>query len=492
MKQVKLNTLLTGLNYKLEQGFAEIDIAGLSDNSRSVKEGYLFIAVAGSRFDGHNFVKQAVSKGARAVILEQDIPLEKKDVSKILVPDTKKILPKLASRFYEYPSSNVKVIGITGTNGKTTTSYLSDSILSRKAISSARVGTINRRFKDKIIPAGLTTPGAVDLQSFLSRMIFDNIDCLILEVSSHSLSQHRVDCIDFDLGVFTNLTRDHLDYHRTMDNYFNTKAKFFECLSSRSRAIINIDDSYGEMLVNRTKADVLTYGMDSPADIRGKIKKISFDGTTFDVQTPKGRLAVEMKLVGKFNVYNALAAIGIALSMKVDLATITAALRDFEGVEGRLQEIKTGQPFKVFIDYAHTSDALENLLYTLQPLKQAGIITIFGCGGMRDSSKRPLMGKTAQQFSDYVILTSDNPRGEDPLEIIAQIRSGMDSQRGNYKIIPDRYQAIKEGLYRAEKNDIVVIAGKGHESYQIIGNKKIAFDDNKVVREILTECLLNL
>ncbi|MEA3329003.1 MAG: UDP-N-acetylmuramoyl-L-alanyl-D-glutamate--2,6-diaminopimelate ligase [Candidatus Omnitrophota bacterium] len=488
MKQVKLKTLLSGLDYRLENSLVEVDIRGLSSDSRAVRKGYLFVAITGSKLDGHKFVKQAVKKGASAVILQQDLALEK-EIVKILVPDTKKVLAKLASRFYEYPSSRVKVIGITGTNGKTTTSYLLNNILLKKGLSSGLVGTINYCYKDKVIPAGLTTPGSIELQSLLGKMAFDNVDYSVIEVSSHSLSQHRIDYIDFDTGIFTNLTRDHLDYHQTMDNYFEAKARFFESLSSRSKAVINIDDPYGRKLINRTKASVLTYGIDNPADITGQIKNISINGTTFDLKTPNGKLTVEMKLIGKFNVYNALAAVGAGLSVKMDLAGIAAGLRDFNGVKGRLEKIEAGQNFKVFIDYAHTDNALENLLCTLGNLKEAKIITVFGCGGQRDVSKRPLMGKVAQQFSDYVILTSDNPRSENPLEIINQIKSGMDSRKNNYQSVPERYQAIKQALIRAGENDIVVIAGKGHESYQVIGNEKIAFDDSKAVKEILSECL---
>jgi len=485
MKQVRLNTLISGIDYRLKSGSPDIEIRGLSCDSRSVKKGYLFIAVSGNNHDGHNFIKQAVKKGASSVILERDVEIEQ-DVTKIIVSNTRSLVSKLASRFYMYPSSRIKVVGITGTNGKTTSSYLIEAILSKKGIISGLIGTINYHFQDKIISAKNTTPGAIDLQFFLNKMASDGIDCLVLEVSSHALDQHRVDHIDFDIGLFTNLTREHLDYHQTMERYFEAKASFFDLLSVNASAVINLDDPRGKELVSRTKANVLSYAIDNQADIRAEIKQMSLGGTTFKLETPRGKIDIETGLIGTFNVYNLLGAIGVALAMGIDLRTIKSAIAEFKVVPGRLEAIETSRPIKVFVDYAHTDNALESLLSTLHKFAPARIITVFGCGGERDKSKRPLMGRLAQTFSDYTIVTSDNSRRENPAEIIDQIESGMNTAEANYELEIDRYQAIKKAIARAQDNDIVVIAGKGHETYQAVNGEKIPFDDRQVTREILS------
>ena len=485
MKQVRLSTLISGIDYRLKSGSPDIEIRGLSCDSRSVKKGYLFIAVSGNNHDGHNFIKQAVKKGASSVILERDVEI-KQDVTKIIVPNTRSLVSKLASRFYMYPSSRIKVVGITGTNGKTTSSYLIEAILSKKGIISGLIGTINYHFQDKIISAKNTTPGAIDLQFFLNKMASSEIDCLVLEVSSHALDQHRVDHIDFDIGLFTNLTREHLDYHQTMERYFEAKANLFDLLSVNASAVINLDDPRGKELVSRTKASVLSYAIDNQADIRAEIKQMSLGGTTFKLETPRGKIDIETGLIGTFNVYNLLGAIGVALAMGVDLRTIKSAIAEFKVVPGRLEVIETSRPIKVFVDYAHTDNALESLLSTLRKFAPARIITVFGCGGERDKSKRPLMGKLAQTFSDYTIVTSDNSRRENPAEIIDQIESGMNTAEANYELEIDRYQAIKKAIARAQDDDIVVIAGKGHETYQAVNGEKISFDDRQVTREILS------
>ncbi len=485
MKQVRLSTLLTGIEHRLKSGSTDIKISGLSCDSRTVKKGYLFIAVTGNNQDGHNFIKQAVKKGASSLILERDVVGADTGVTKIIATNTRRLIPKLASRFYMYPSSKIKVVGITGTNGKTTSSYLIDAILSKKGIACGLIGTINYRFQDKIAPAQNTTPGAIDLQLLLNKMASNEVGCLVLEVSSHALDQHRVDHIDFDVGLFTNLTREHLDYHQAMDRYFEAKARLFELLSGNSTAVINVDDPYGKKLVNRTKAKILSYAIDHPADITGEIKQMSLEGTMFRLETPRGKTNIETGLIGRFNVYNLLGAIGVGLAMGIGLETIKSAIAEFKGVEGRLEEIEGPRPIRVFVDYAHTDNALENLLFTLRKFAPARIITVFGCGGERDKSKRPLMGRVAQGFSDYTILTSDNPRRENPIEILNQIEAGMDSGKGNYEVEADRYQAIKKAIVQARDNDIVVITGKGHETYQAIGGKKIPFDDRKITRELL-------
>lgn len=465
-----------------------MDVKGISCDSRSTREGDLFVAITGTSCDGHSFLEAAIANGAKAILLEKDVST-KQATNKIIVKDARVALSKLASRWYGHPSSRTKVIGITGTNGKSTTCYLVDGILSGGGFNCGLVGTVGYKVKDRVTPSGITTPGPIDLQQLLNEMVIGGADYAIIEVSSHSLDQHRVDDISFDVAIFTNLTLDHLDYHQTLDRYFEAKMRLFEGLTPNDLAVINFDDPYGKRLIPRTKARVMTYGMDRAADVRAQIKGFSLQSSQFRIQMPVGEIDVTTKLIGRHNVYNALGAACVGISEGISLDRVAKALESSFGAPGRLERIVCGQPFDVFVDYAHTDDALSNVLSALRGLAKGRIILVFGCGGDRDRSKRPLMGEVAQQYSDYVILTSDNPRSEDPIDIVRDIERGMQAGLGNYAVILDRYQAIQEALAIAREGDIVLIAGKGHESFQVFKNKKVPFDDRLVVREILKENL---
>lgn len=483
-REIKLKALLENCDFISKSGPLEIEIQGITSDSRSVGAGDLFVAIKGSECDGHSFAAEAIANGARAVVLERDLPV-KKGVAKILVRDSRLASSRLAARFYGYPSSKIKTVGITGTNGKTTVSYLVDKVFSEIGLRCGIIGTVCYKIKDRVIAAQTTTPGPIDLHRILNEMVAEGCDHAIIEVSSHSLDQHRVDEVSFDVAVFTNLTQDHLDYHSTMNRYFDAKAKLFEHLNSNALAVLNIDDPYGEKLIRLSGAKVMTYGMDNACDVTGRIKGSSLEATEFVIRAFGAEVGLTARLIGRHNLYNVLAATCVGLAQGVRLDQLARALEGFEGVPGRLERIRCGQPFEIFVDYAHTDNAMACVLSTLRTLTSRRIISVFGCGGDRDPSKRPLMGKVAQRYSDYVILTSDNPRGEDPMEIVSQIESGMDGVRKDYKVILDRYRAIQEALQIAEPQDVVVICGKGHEQFQILRDKRVPFDDRQAVRECL-------
>ena len=447
------------------------------------------MAIKGVECDGHSFVAEAIANGAKAVVLEQDLPV-KKGVTKVLVKDSRVASSRLAARFYGCPSSKIKTVGVTGTNGKTTAAYLVNEILSRADQRCGVIGTVCYKIKDKVAPAKTTTPGPIELQQLLHEMVVVGCDYAIIEVSSHSLDQHRVDEVSFDVAVFTNLTQEHLDYHGTMDRYFDAKAKLFDSLGSDALAVLNSDDPYSAKLTRRTGSKVMTYGMDNACDVKAKVGSSSLEATEFVIQAFGAEVGLTTKLIGRHNLYNVLAATCVGLSCGIRLDQVAQALEGFEGAPGRLERIRCGQPFEIFVDYAHTDNAIACVLSTLRALAEKRIISVFGCGGDRDRSKRPLMGKVAQRYSDYVILTSDNPRGEDPMEIVRQIESGMDGGRKNYKVILDRYRAIQEALQIAEPQDVVVICGKGHEQFQILRDKRVPFDDRQAVRKILNEHMI--
>ena len=388
-------------------------------------------------------------------------------------------------RFYGNPSQAVKTIGITGTNGKTTVSYVIEAILKQAAKKSGVLGTINYRVGNKILPSVNTTPGLIDNQQFLFDLAKQNIPYCIMEVSSHALDQGRVDMIDFQTAVFTNLTSDHLDYHKNTKNYFQAKAKLFTKLAPRASAVVNVDDEYGRRLVTMTKGKVLTYGWKQKADIAVKNIRPSLSGSTFLLQTPRGAQEIKTPLIGFHNIYNLLAAAGAAYADGISLEDIKTAIEKFSNVPGRLEKIETKRGYHVFVDYAHTEDGLKNVLSSFKEISPARIILVFGCGGDRDKTKRPKMGRIAGELADFTIVTSDNPRSEDPQAIVDQVVKGF--SKSVYKVILDREEAIREALRSANKGDIVLIAGKGHEDYQIFKDKKIHFDDREVVRNILSE-----
>jgi UDP-N-acetylmuramoyl-L-alanyl-D-glutamate--2,6-diaminopimelate ligase len=450
-----------------------------------VRKGDLFIALNGYSFDGYAFIKDAIARGAAAVAAEKDFDTCA-CVKKIKLDDTREALPAIAANFYGHPSSGLNMVGITGTNGKTTVTYIVEKILEKARKPCGVIGTINYRYRDKVLPAKNTTPGPLELQSILSDMLKKKVRYAVMEVSSHSLDQRRVDCVSFDIAIFTNITPEHLDYHGTMKEYFNAKIKIFDKMKRGGTAILNYDDRRVMKIARSVKGKKLTYGIGCQADVRAEKISLSLDGTNFNAITPAGDFAVSTGLIGMHNVSNMLAGIAVAFVEGIAPRTVKRALAEIETAPGRLERVPAGQPFKIFVDFAHTEDALNNVLQLLKEVAPGNrIITVFGCGGNRDRSKRPLMGKAACRFSDKVIITSDNPRYEDPKAILQEIEGGVKGLFSNYDIVSDRREAIKVALERAEADDIVLIAGKGHEKYQILGDEVLPFDDCQVARQIL-------
>ncbi|MBN3039278.1 MAG: UDP-N-acetylmuramoyl-L-alanyl-D-glutamate--2,6-diaminopimelate ligase [Candidatus Omnitrophica bacterium] len=484
---MKAEELLEGLKLKTVENSYAGKIKGISVDSRRVRPGYLFVAIKGEKLDGHDFVRQAIENGAKAVIMQKNIALKKRTM-KIWVDDTQSALAHVCASFFGHPQQKLKVVGITGTNGKTTVSYLIEKILACAGRRSGIIGTVNYRMGDKEYQAINTTPQADVLYPLLQEIVRSKSKYAIMEVSSHALAQGRIRGIDFSHAIFTNLSREHLDYHRDIYNYFSCKSSLFERLSGDAWSIINTDDPYGRRLIGKTKARVLCFGTQSPAQIRAEKVKLNLKGSQFRASTPKGNFNISTPLVGSHNVYNILAAISFAFTENIDRRQIVSALESFEGVPGRLERVDCGEDFFVFVDYAHTDAALEVVLRSIRKVCKKNIILVFGCGGNRDKTKRPRMGRLACKFADSVIITSDNPRQEDPQSIVRDIKKGISKKARNYEVIIDRYDAIVQALNLAGKQDVVIIAGKGHESQQIFAQRTIFFNDRKAVEEIIT-CL---
>ncbi|MDP2912513.1 MAG: UDP-N-acetylmuramoyl-L-alanyl-D-glutamate--2,6-diaminopimelate ligase [Candidatus Omnitrophota bacterium] len=482
---MRLNELLKGLSFKTKDDISEIDVKRVRDDSRAVEEGDLFIAVKGYSTEGSAYIGEAVKNGARVIMAQRDHG-SSGEIKRILVDDTRKALSVLAANFYGNPSDRLKIVGITGTNGKTTITYIIESILKNAGSGAGVIGTVNYRLKDKVLPSKNTTPGALELQSLLAEMAKGGLHYAIMEISSHSLDQGRVDSVRLDTGIFTNISAEHLDYHKTIEEYFKAKAQIFGLLKDGATAILNDDDDKVASLKNSiTKARVITYGIENYADVCAQNIRSSIDGTRFDVVMPKNRFEIRTGLIGMHNVSNILAGIAAAVSLNIGISAIKGGVESVVSVPGRLETLDIGQAFKIFVDYAHTEDALYNILTHLRKVAVRGIITVFGCGGNRDRLKRPLMGKVACRLSDHVVITSDNPRFEEPEAIIEEIEKGVIGKFDNYSVAIDRREAIKEALELAGEGDIVVIAGKGHEDYQIVKDKIFNFNDREIAKEIL-------
>ncbi|MDP6491476.1 MAG: UDP-N-acetylmuramoyl-L-alanyl-D-glutamate--2,6-diaminopimelate ligase [Kiritimatiellia bacterium] len=468
------------------------EVTGISSDSRQVREGFVYVGIRGGRHDGRDFVPDAVARGAVACIVEGPAPTDSGGaVPALSVPDARLAVALLASRFHGNPSSKLKVVGTTGTNGKTTVSYLVRDIFNQSGLQPGLIGTIAYEIGERAIPAARTTPEAAELQGLLAQMVSSGCQSAVLEVSSHSLDQKRVAGIDFDVGVFTNLTGDHLDYHLDMERYFAAKAGLFRQLGSGKKsayAVINADDPFGRRLADpgRYDAEVITYGTGRAADVRAEIVELDARGSRITMASPWGNYKVETPLMGRFNVSNVLAAMTIAGAMGLDIETAGQALKHASGAPGRLEEIPTDTGFQVFVDYAHTDDALSNVLTTLREVTPGRLIAVFGCGGDRDKTKRPLMGRVAEIGADLTIATSDNPRSEDPADIIEQIVAGVHN-RNTVLVEIDRRDAIHKAISLAREGDIVLIAGKGHENFQEIGSRTIPFDDRQVAGDALAE-----
>jgi UDP-N-acetylmuramoyl-L-alanyl-D-glutamate--2,6-diaminopimelate ligase len=464
-------------------------VTGIAYDSRAVAPGHVFVALKGQHADGTAFARQAIDFGAAAIVSEQK-PSDEVQVPWTIVKDARLALAHLSAAFYGNPSREMRVIGITGTNGKTTTAYLVASIFDAASIRCGILGTVGYRIGDEVREATRTTPEAPDVQALLREMVDRRCGACAMEVSSHALSLHRVSGITFAAGVFTNLTRDHLDFHADMDEYFRAKRLLFEMLPRDAPSLINLDDPRGASLME-AGGRPMTYAIHRPADVMPGPLSFSLDGLSFDVRTPRGALQVTSRLVGRPNVYNILAAVSVAIALDVPLEAIEHGLKSLDGVPGRFQVVSDAKDeVTVVVDYAHTDDALRNLLETARPLAHGRLITVFGCGGDRDRTKRPLMGAVAGRLSDLIVITSDNPRGEDPNRIIEEIRRGItpntrrDSSQGLLTIV-DRRAAIAKAIEVAGSGDVVLVAGKGHEKYQVIGDRTLPFDDVAVAREAL-------
>ncbi len=474
------------------RGNLDVFVHAITDDSRAVSPHSLFVAVKGERVDGHEFISEAMNGGMVALVSQQ--PLDEVALPFVRVDDSRKALGLLGSCFYEEPSSHMRMIGVTGTNGKTTTTYICKALLEAMGRPVGLIGTVAYQIGERSIPATHTTPGSLELQQLLAEMVAGGCTTAVMEVSSHALAQDRTSGCEYDVAVFSNLTQDHLDFHKTMEEYFQAKLRLFsglkKGLKANKRAIVNIDDPYGHRIVEHCPAPVWTYALKAKADLRAEAVQLSLQGTTFTAATPVGSFPIESHLVGEHNVYNLLAAIGVALHEGATPAQIREAVARVTNVPGRFERVIAGQPFTVAVDYAHTEDALIRLLTAAQALKTGRIITVFGCGGDRDRGKRPKMGEAAVRYSDVVILTSDNPRTEDPRSILEQVEVGVlealrQRPHVRYRKVPDRQEAIEEAVREARNTDTVLIAGKGHEDYQIIGTKKVHFDDREVARDAI-------
>ena len=493
-RTVRLDYLLNGHPILKQHGNEDCEIKGLTSDSRDVKKGYLFVAVKGSSQDGHKYLADAVQRGACALVVE-NVANVVPNVTIVRVPDARAALSELASRFYNYPSKDMNLIGITGTNGKTTTSYVLESILKEEGRDVGVIGTINYRYKEKSFDAPLTTPESNDLMKIMGEMRDAGVTDIIIEVSSHSLEQGRVRGLNWSRALFTNFSRDHLDYHATMEEYFKAKSLLFSSLGEegegQAKTIINMDDPKGRMLKKITKASTVRYGLGDNCLLRAADIHSNVEGLHFRLTTPTGDIPITSALFGQMNVYNILAAVAVAFSLDIDLNTISMGIQRLAFVPGRLQRVENKQGLSIFVDYAHSTDALKKALQTVRQLTKGRLITVFGCGGDRDKGKRPDMGRVAGMYSDCAIITSDNPRGESPAKIADEIETGvkesglkrieLDLSRKErcYEIILDRRKAIHAAVKIANKEggDIILIAGKGHEQYQIIGNRKRHFDD---------------
>ena len=466
----------------------DVDVRRISCDSRDVTPGTVFVALRGPLQDGHRYIDEAVKRKASAVILEDGSlkPLAGTSALFILVKDSKEALSKIAGNFFGRPYQRIKCVGITGTNGKTTVSYLVKSVLNAADIKCGLIGTIGYKVLEENLKTNNTTPGVLELHELMSNMVQAGDSYVVLEVSSHALDQERVKGIIFRSAIFTNLTQDHLDYHRTMEDYFLAKQKLFtECSNENTNFIINKDEASGQRLLGSIKGRILTYGFSSDVDVCVIRHELSRNGSQAIIKTPQGLINIVSSLVGRHNLYNIMAAVAFGVSEGLDPASIKKGIEAVSFVPGRLERIDAKKGFSVFVDYAHTDDALKNVLESLRLILHNGrIITVFGCGGDRDKDKRPKMGSVASALSDHCIVTSDNPRSEDPDEIIKQVVAGM--EKNNFEVVCDRYQAIQKALSMAAGGDFVLVAGKGHETYQIIKGKTFAFDDKAVVLKILS------
>ncbi len=458
----------------------EADVLGMEYDSRRVKPGDLFFCIVGLNFDGHRFAAEAVKNGAVAIVTQRKLNL---DVCQVVADDSRVAMAELSARFYGYPAKDLAMVGVTGTNGKTTTTHMLKAICEQKGLKTGLIGTIMNMIGDERVPTDRTTPESLDLHKLLARMRDEGVKIVVMEVSSHSLVQQRVRGIQFAVGVFTNLTQDHLDYHKTFENYVEAKRILFKQCDF---GVLNADDAYVDAFREGYKGKTLTFGVREKANVTAADIDITARGVQFDMLTPKGTLRLHLAIPGLFSVFNAMAAAASALALGLGLPEIKSGL-EMTSVSGRLEPLASKGNYSIFLDYAHTPDALENVLKTVRGFANGRIVTLFGCGGDRDMAKRPIMGEFAGRYSDYLIVTSDNPRSEEPMDIIQSILGGVIKSGCDYTVIENRREAIKYALANAKDNDVIILAGKGHETYQEIKGVKYPFDEKILVQELLEE-----
>lgn len=483
-----IEEIFHGVEHKVLQDIGRVELGEMEYDSRKIEKNGVFIALEGLHADGHNYIDKAIALGARLVVISKEVKL-REEVAYVLVEDLRQHLGILASNYYEYPQNKLKIVGVTGTNGKTTSTFILEKILGEDTI--ARIGTVEYKIGSKVMPAPNTTPESLDLVKICREAVDKNIEYLIMEVSSHALELGRVAMVDFDVAMFTNLSIDHLDFHKTVEEYFRAKRKLFLKLKDRTKGVYNIEDNYGIELYN--EFDGIGYGEDS-GELRGKIIEHTSNTQTIEVDYKDIKRQITTRLLGRFNMMNILGCIGVGLHLGLSLDEIARKIQTLEGVPGRFEIVDRGQNFSVVVDYAHTGDALINILNTLREIRKNRIITIFGCGGERGIDKRFDMGKVAKELGDYTILTADNPRSEDIKSIMDDIETSFTREDGSkerdvYEIIEDRSLAIKRAVDMAEKDDIILIAGKGHETYQILKDRTIDLDDRVEARRWIEERL---
>jgi len=482
-----LKELVEGLDILEIYGDINENITNIAYDSRKVRNGTLFVCIEGFKVDGHQYIAAAVENGVKALLVQKKVSVPE-GITVIRVADTRLALAHVSNAFFENPSEKFKLYGVTGTKGKTTTTFMIKSILERKGQKVGLIGTVANYIGNETIPTERTTPESYDLQALFGDMVEKNVDSVVMEVSSHALELHRVSCCKYDIGVFTNLTRDHLDFHETFENYFNAKMKLFNMCE---KALINIDSDYGERAIEAASAacgKVYTFGINKKADFKAINIVTHADSVEFDLVSPLGNGHLRVNIPGIFTVYNALAAMGCCALGGVSLEDIRDGLLNTR-VPGRAEVVYTDDKFTVIVDYAHSPDSLENILKTIKDYSTGRVVCLFGCGGDRDKTKRPIMGEISGRLADFTIITSDNPRTEEPLSIVKDIEEGIKKTNGAYITIVDRKEAIKYSLENAQKGDIILLAGKGHETYQIFKDKTIHFDEREVVLELLGVCV---
>ncbi|MFI5396577.1 MAG: UDP-N-acetylmuramoyl-L-alanyl-D-glutamate--2,6-diaminopimelate ligase [Candidatus Binatia bacterium] len=497
-----LSDLLRGIAAEVLSGNPDTAVRAIASDSRTVQPGDVFVCLPGYRTEGgemradrHDFIPMAVERGATALVVERAV-VPPPGVTVVQVADCWGAIAAMACEFFHHPSRALVMIGVTGTSGKTSTTYFIESMLRAAGIPTARLGTIEYRFGDTVIPAQQTTPEAPELQRLLRQAVDGGFKAVVMEVSSHALELRRAAGVAFDVAVFTNISQDHLNFHPDMHHYRRAKGRLFEELASGGKAataIVNADDGSSAYIIGINRGALLTYGIRQPADVRGRDITVSLHGTTFHATTPAGAFTVELPHVGDYHVYNALAAIGVGLALRLDLADVRSGLAGTPPIPGRFELVECGQNFTVAVDYAHKPDALERLLRGARALGPKRILTVFGCGGDRDRGKRSIMGRLATELSDVVIVTSDNPRSENPEQIIAEILAGVGEATGTAARVRtevDRARAIETAMRLAEPGDLVLIAGKGHETYQLFADHRVHFDDREQARQALAR--LNL